>query len=227
MINIEVNATEVVNTIDNLAARQLPYAISRAINAVGVDFEKAQRLRLAQVFQLRGNQAWATGKESLSVKFLSPFATKGRLSITMGIDPRVDFLNKFETGETKTPHDGPDIATPDDIRSDPSQIIPPSLRPKDLFADAKADQVFLVRPGDSSRLLPGIWQRTYGHGLQRLYALTPSVPTPTELGFEDTARQTVESMWAQRMSEAFEYALSKAHDNGAAIDARPHDTGAQ
>jgi hypothetical protein len=224
MLTITVNSTEVVNTLDNLAARQMPFATARAINAVGVDFEQAQRQRMHQVFRIRGNPLFL---ELQGVKFLDGFATKGHESITMGIDPKADFLSKFETGEAKTATKGPFVATPDDIRSDPMTILSEAQRPVALFADQKANQVFEIRPGANARLLPGIWQRSGKGGLQRLFALSQSVPIPADLEFEDTARKTVDTMWAQRFSEAFEYALSKAKENGAEIDARPHDTSTQ
>lgn len=218
MINIEVNATEVVNTIDNLAVKQIPYALARAVRLTGLDFQAAERARLRTIFTLRREKFI----DEQGVKVLA-FPTKARPSMTIGQDDKAEFLGKFETGVPKTSLTGPNVAVPVDVRPDVSEIVPEKERPHELFADAKKNQVFLIRPGDSARLAPGIYQRD-GRSLTLLYSLTPSAKIQPELGFEATARKTVADRWATNFSETFELGMRDAPVNGEPADITPLGT---
>jgi hypothetical protein len=207
MFEIHVNAQDVVSTLDNLATAQIPFALSKALNAVGNDFQKDERDRFEAIFSLRRPDFIARQ----GVKRLSGAATKGNLSITFGQDPRADFLGKFELGGPKTALSGGNIAVPVDVRRNKLDIVTAANRPKALFDNNP--NVFEIRPGDgNTRLAPGIYQRM-GRGkrqLRKLYALEPSVPIAPVLGFELQAQETVARQWPIRFGEAFAFALSTA-----------------
>lgn len=210
MLEIHVNAQDVVSTLDNLALRQVPFALSKALYQTALDFQQAERERFDAIFSLR--RADFVGKQG--VKILTGYPTKNRLSVTLGQDQKADFLGKFELGTRKTSirPDG-NIAIPVDVRvGSKSQIVLDSLRPKRLFEwDAK--DVFEIKPGSGGHLAAGIYQRI-GRGKRKLklmYLLEPSTLTPATLGFEETAQRTVADRWAIRFGEAFAFALSTAH----------------
>jgi hypothetical protein len=207
MFEIHVNAQDVVSTLDNLATAQIPFALSKALNAVGNDFQADERARFDAIFSLRRQEfIFRQG-----VKRLGGAATKANPSITFGQDPRADFLGKFEMGGPKTAIGGGNIAVPIDVRRNKLDIVTAANRPKALF-DNNPD-VFEIKPGDgNTRLAAGIYQRV-GRGkrfLKKLYALEKSVPIAPVLGFELQAQQTVARQWPIRFGEAFAFALNTA-----------------
>ncbi len=227
MLTLRVNATDVVNTLDNIATKQLSFATARALNATALDFQVAQRVAMHGAFTIR-RQSFI---ERQGVKILKPadgdggaFATKKRLSVTIGMDPKADFLAKFELGGEKISIGGGLIAVPTEhVLPNKSAVIPDRLRPRALFADPTSD-VFIIRPGDSKRLSPGIYKRigeTTKRGVRRklgapldtqrhlvmLYALFPETHIKPILDFEKNARATVEKRWAVNFSQEFQRAL--------------------
>jgi len=211
MLDIRVNALVVVNTLDNIAVKQLGYATARALNKTALDFQQAERERLRLFFTLRR----PSFIELQTVKMLKEAdqrnwrATKGNLSVTIGNDPKADFMAKFEDGGEKTAIDGGDIAIPIDARTNKQDIVLASQRPRALFEN-EPDTTFLIRPGADSHLTPGIYERTPDHHVRFMYELEPDVRIDPLLGFEETAQHVVEERWAINFSEAFEQALATA-----------------
>jgi hypothetical protein len=207
MLEIHVNADEVISTLDNLAVNQIPFALANALYRTATDFQKAERERFDAIFSLRRKSFI----ELQGVKLLSGYPNKRKLFVTLGQDPRADFLGKFEEGGEKTPTQADDIAIPEDVRVSKSDIVINSQRPKALFASGAP--VFEIKPGDdNAHLAPGIYQRMGrgGRTLRKLYALQPSVPIAATLGFEETAQQVVNDRWAINFSEAFQDAMETA-----------------
>jgi hypothetical protein len=211
MLELHVNALDVISTLDNIAVRQIPFATAKALNKTALDFQQAERERLRLFFTLRRPDFI----ERQTVKLLRPadggsyYATKGNLSATIGNDPKADFMAKFEEGGEKTATDGGDIAIPIDARTNKRDIVLAAQRPKALFASSP-ETTFAIRPGDQSHLTPGIYQRTADHHVRFMYELEPEVRIDPLLGFEETAEQVVQERWAINFSEAFENALATA-----------------
>jgi hypothetical protein len=211
VLDIRVNALDVISTLDNIAVRQLPFATAKALNKTALDFQQAERERLRLFFTLRR----PSFIERQTVKLLRPadgasyYATKGNLSVTIGNDPKADFMAKFEEGGEKTATDGGEIAVPIDARPDKRGIILAGDRPKALFAE-HADTVFEITSGATSHLIPGIYERTADHHVRFMYELEPEVHIDALLGFEETAQQVVDDRWAINFSEAFENAMATA-----------------
>lgn len=207
MLELRVNATDVINTLDDVAVNQIPFALAKALYQTALDFQQAERERLDAIFSLRRPQfIYQQG-----VKLLSGYPSKRKLFVILGQDPRADFLGKFEEGGEKTPEKSENIAIPEDVRRSKSDIVINSQRPKALFASGAP--VFEIKPGDDDEhLAPGIYQRVGRNGrkLKKLYALQSEVPIAATLGFEETAQKTVQDRWAINFSDAFQQALATA-----------------
>lgn len=238
MFEIGVNSADVVATLDNLAASQIPFALSRAINQTGLDFQVAQRANMGRNFIVRRQQF--ISREG--VKLIGSFATKTNPSVTFGVAGDADFLNKFEAGGEKFAISGGLVAVPESVARDGSGIVPNVLRPRYLFQNF-ASEVFIIRPGDSQRLVPGIYQRvrqptgikvpqrrrgpapiaTGGQQLRMLYALFTETHIRAMLTFEDTARGVVADRFPINFSNEFLQALQRARVGGVPFDASPRE----
>lgn len=207
MFEIHVNAQDVAVTVDAMALQQVPFALSRALNQTALDFQEAERVRMRTVFTLR-RQSF---DEKQGVKILGGFARKNRLTVTIGQDPKADFFAKFEAGGEKRSLIGGNIAIPVDARRNKSDIIAASQRPKALFESGA--NVFEIRPGDTSNLVPGIYQ-VLGKGKRRhlkmLYAVKPEVAIGAVFEFGATAERIVSERWAINFGEEFAFALGTA-----------------
>jgi hypothetical protein len=199
-------------TLDDVAARQLPFAASRAINALGLEFQRRQRATLQDTFTLRRPDFIARE----GVKRLGPAARKERLFVTFGTSDRASFLDKFETGESKRPREGHSLALPVSVRRNKRDIVPRTQRPRQLLDKGSQKQgagsVFRVPQGTSARLMPGLYQRAGRGGresLRFLWAFKPTTPVPASLHFERTAR-AVMAEWPDHFAREFAAALRSA-----------------
>ena len=182
-------------------ADQIPYALSLAVNETAKDVQKAIRGHIHDEFIVR-RKSWIDN--SIKIK---PFATKETLSATVSISPAGgnDVLSKFEDGGTKVSQTGGNIAVPsEDTFPDNSKVIPTAKRPRNLKG------AFKVIGANGKAFI----FTTVGRGKAKIYrlaySLQSSVKIPKKLGFEETAVKTVNAMWQQRWSEAWQKATSTA-----------------
>lgn len=225
MIDIVVDYKHVVRHLDDLAERQIPFALAKSLNDTVVapkgagsglvTVQGAERLQLRKAFELR-QTAWA----DRSIK-VTHFASKREPWATIGIHPpgaqgdsRADVLGKFEQDKEKRPKDGHTIAVPVSPRIKRSNkgIIAKRDRPKaynfvQVGKTIRGDRgTFIVRQPDGSGL---ILQRTK-KGVVALYALVTRAELDPDLHFVETAFATVDHVWAINMEKAFEEAMRTA-----------------
>jgi hypothetical protein len=228
MINfsITVDTDAFTKGMDELQEKQLPFARSKALNAVGVDVQLRERARLREVFTLR-REAWA----DRSIK-ITHFATKTEAYTTVAIQPpggedRGDILGKFETDTEKTPFRSTHgIAVPIDVARNSRDIIPAAQRPSAFHLHQEGGRIvgdkgtYIVKLADGRELL---LQRTNvsarggkhaGRGTSArgtlLYIFVPRVKIKADLRFVPSAADVVERMWQQRFGEAFTAAMASA-----------------
>lgn len=225
MINIVVDYKHVVRHLDDLAERQIPFALAKSLNATVaaprsgssglVTIQGEERLQLRKAFELRRPE-WA----DRSIK-VTHFATKKEPWATIGIHPpgsaggsRADILGKFETDREKKPKDGHTIAVPVSSRIKRSNkgIISKRDRPRaynfrQVGNAIRGDRgTFIVRNPDGSGW---IFQRTK-RGVFPLYRLLTEVEIDPDLHFVETAFRTVDRVWTLNMQRALEEALRTA-----------------
>ncbi len=224
-ITVSVTGLDEITHGFGVIEQQLPYAISRGINATLDAMQTAVRTHLHDgTFFLR--------RPDFIDKtiYIAPSdrATKTRLVGTVRVDPERNFLAKFEDGGQKDPSKASTIAVPVFKQASPSLIVSRSdpLYIKKLMASldrtGAARGRVRNRKGAPKRLVP---QKVYlvktakgtllvertGPGQTRvLYAFERSVPIKADLHFEEIALRTAEAQWDALMSQALEDAIASA-----------------
>lgn len=216
-VTIRIDTAKTVANLTALAQSQIPFATARAITQTGLDFQKAEQARFDQQFTLRRPDFI----KKQGVKLIGGIATKAKPSITFGVDPKASFLDKFETGQEKTPTRGQFLALPTDVRKNKRDLISPSNRPRALIARLQgtsgAGGVFVLRQ-QRGKLAPGIYQRTGrgGRGVKILFAFEQQAKTPPVLDFAATFKRIVDQRWAinfhSALADAIRTAGPAAHD---------------
>ena len=231
MLKILVDPKSALRGLDAAGQRQVPYAVSLALNRVANDAQAAERQQIARAFKLRRDVFILQGiKISKQDR-----ANKSTWRVIIQVDPQRDLLDKFEQGDPKIPRKGRWLWLPNAqvfgnkiiMRSNP-------LHPANLkFSgprNAGPQRTFLVR-GNGSRTGPLVLQRVAGSsrgasqrigqgaraggrvrkgGVRLLYTLISRVRTPVRLQFVQTVNRTVQAQWPDRMNEALSQALRSA-----------------
>lgn len=199
---------------------QIPYATSRAINAVLDDIQTAVRSTLPSEFHVRAPE-WLD-----RTIYIAPQdrAKKDDLNGTVRVNPDRDVLAKFEDETVKTPRSAANLAIPIFRESAPDLVVkrgdPLSLKnimaslqkstgrvkkKRGLIGPQQLQTVFLAKTARGTVIL----ERT-GATTRVLYAFKPSVPIKPDLRFDETAMTTAVAMWEQRAQEALDLAISTA-----------------
>lgn len=217
MINIEIDATAFKRQLTGLERDQLPFAVMKALNKTGTDFQEAERGVIARNFTLRR----ATFIRNTVKIERGNFATKANLRTIINIDPTRDVLSKFEEGKDKTPREGSSIAIPVAAKRNKSDIVTRANRPKayqlqDTTSSGSTriakglKRVFMIKKADGTG---GIFQRV-GRGaastIRELFTFEPRVPIPRSLHFYATARKTVAEKFPKNFRDAFANAMRTA-----------------
>lgn len=168
MITMTVDVAPFAAALDDVSQRQIPFALSRAINNTLTDFQSVQRNFMARAFTLR-QPAFA----ARAVKISGPdFATKARLSGAVHMeDPhgsgpsRGSIFTKFEAGGEQIAHDyyAPFIVPAASIWPDRTQLVPRYLFPKNLRLEDRKN-VTGVLPFTSRKRKKGGVQRIGKYG---------------------------------------------------------------
>jgi hypothetical protein len=210
-ISIRLDTKPLIDKLSAIEKTQLPFALSLAINNTGLDFQKAERARFAQVFTERRKDFL----EKQGVKRIGPAATKRNPSVTFGVDPKASFLTKFEGGTEKVPTRGSSLALPVDIKRNKRDIITRANRPRALIdrlaGKTGAGSVFVLKQA-KGKLRPGVYQRTgrKGQAIKLLYSFQPKAKTPRVLDFALTFKATVDARFQINFTKAMADALKTA-----------------
>lgn len=211
-MRIKVDVSEATKYLNSIAAKQLPFATSLAINETAKRVQEAQREEVKKHMKIR--RPWVLQ----GVKIIA-WARKNMLSAIITIDAERDFLAKFEDGGMKRPR-GEHIAVPDSVRRTKADIVSRGQRPKSFnFREAGSGpeakilkgnrRTFIIERPDGSG---GIYQR-YGKGanaIRRLYSFTSDALIHPILHFHDTAKRVVPQVFATEFRKAFERAMATA-----------------
>lgn len=214
-LTISYNFEELYAGLMDLARNQVPYALSRTLNNAAVVFQRGEQKVISENFILRHAQFILNGVwwSHVSDKHDDP------MYVQVEIEPRRDFMFKFEEGVTKTPR-GTHLAIPVAARAAKYMLVPAELRPKALGFELHTTKsgveqwkgelrTFIIRLADGS---PAIMQRTgpAKTDVRLLFAMKSSAPTPASLHFQDTARGTVIESIERNFPIFFEEAMRTA-----------------
>lgn len=208
-VTIRVNVSDTLKNLTALEQKQLPFALSLALNNVAIDAQLALRDHFSEVFTIR--------RPSFVLKQgakIFKFSSKRDLSVVMGVDDKADFLTKFERGDVKKPTQASSLAIPVDVRRNKRDLITRGNRPRQLLdrlgQKRGAGGVFRLTHREG-KLVPGIYQRTGRGGrggVKLLFASTPKAQTPPVLKFAFVIGKTVEKKFQLNFDKAMARALA-------------------
>ena len=215
MIEVRVESTAAGRLLATLSG-QMPFAISKAINATAKDFQEEQRRGIARRFTLR-RKTFVLRTVKIN---RGDFATKHKLEARVQIDPRRNILAKFELGGRKRPRRGKHVAVPIAVRRTRKGIVTRRQRPRAFHFERHVTargklqlkgerRTFIILRGRN----PGIYQRLGGRRNSRvrlLYAFKRSVPISPDLEFISTGRRIIHERYAANLHKAIQFALRTA-----------------
>jgi hypothetical protein len=121
---IRVDTSATIKGLENLV-KQVRFATSKAMNDAAFIARDAERRHVEEAFTVRRPFVLQ------GIQVERPYATKANLTVALSVEPKRDFLTKFEEGGTKTPQ-GQHLAVPDAQTFDRSRVVPRGKRPKAL-----------------------------------------------------------------------------------------------
>lgn len=215
MLDITVDLKSLTRELDDLQQRQIPFATAKALSALALDVQQAERARLRDVFTLRREQ-WADH----SIK-ITHFAKKAEPWATIAISPpggasRADILGKFETDTEKRPFKGTHVAIPIEAKRNKRDIITRANRPGALHLRQVGKRIigdkrtFLVKTRGGQELILQRTGRGKRSGVRALYLLVERVTITPDLEYYVTAERVVGKNWERRWDDAIALALATA-----------------
>ena len=231
MIAFRVDPKPASDWLAGLFANQIPFATSLALNQTAKDAQDAIRTKVRKTFTIR--REWVV--QGITIPKFSDKNDRP-MSVTIQVDPERSFLAKFEAGGVKYGSDEQPIAIPSRaIRPNFVNLAPLALYPKNLGLVARHDvtgmkpvkgkitkrgvlelqgkkRTFVLTTDMFGVQVPGVYQRTGPgkHDFRLLWAYKPQIPIPQELGFVETAQQTINAQWGPRFNAAFDRAVRTA-----------------
>ena len=173
------------------AERQLPFAITAAINDTLALAQNAERAEIARRFTIR-RKPFAERSVKIA-KFAKKGAPVGELAIESP-GGRSDVFGKFEWGGTMRPRDGRSLAIPvtgSTVKRSERTVVRHELRPGALLEAGQTpagNRVFLRTRSDGRRAL---FEAMPKGRARLLYRLRPSAQLEARLGFVDTAARVI------------------------------------
>src|SRR5688500_17802154 len=123
MIRVGVEAQATIRGLA-IVGKQVAFATAQALNDTAFEARDTERNLAQGVFTIR--RPWVLQ----GIQVARPFATRNNLRAVVEVEPKRDFLGKFEEGGIKRPTEGRTIAVPDDDAFPRSKVIPQGKRPK-------------------------------------------------------------------------------------------------
>lgn len=226
MVTVKLDGIEqAISRLTNIEQRQVPFAMSLALNRTAEEIQTAQRGELRSNFTIR--RPWVEQGVKIARQNRS---TKEKLSVSIEIDPSRSFLTKFEAGGTKTPR-GRSITVPHGAKRNKSDVIQKGERPRSFqFVQAASSlktrttiykglkRTFMIqRPDGSGLILRRMGRRGKGPAhsmrdprLKVLYILTPSAQLKPSLEFYSTGRRIAGERFMVNMNGFLAHAISTA-----------------
>lgn len=221
MIVVALDPSDLVAELDDFGKRQLPYATALALNSVGYAFQsEEQEHQLPRRFTLRRERFIKQGIY-FPREQRADYRRGGELAAMVSLEPRRDFLAKYEQGGWKAPRSAHRLAIPIDARTTKAGVVSAGDRigalgfrlhgrgPKGTVGRG-LKRTFSIRLPDGR----GYIFRRVGRGrrsqLRLLYLFRPRVAIPASFGFYSTAETIARARFVQSFTEGFERAMRTA-----------------
>ncbi|MCP5197672.1 MAG: hypothetical protein H6974_12950 [Gammaproteobacteria bacterium] len=227
MITLDMRGLpEMQHMLQNLAQEQLPFAISAALNSTAFAVQKASRRRLETAFDrptplIKGaTRVEKATKQNLTARVFIDPKRAGVLKTHEQGGPRGDQrLEKFLRGQGWLPAGWRAVPTdylPLNRYGNPRQaevtkIINGLPRAGGIKGDARRH--FVIKPGSSTRLSPGIYRtrsRSSGAALLKLYHFASHAQYQARLDWLPTVEAEARRLLPEQMQRAIQRAIETA-----------------
>jgi len=215
---------EIQRMLRNLAAEQIPYAISSALNSAAFAVQKQQKARMPSVFDrptplVRG-------------AFRVEKATKQSLTAVVSVDPkRAALLMTHEAGGPRGDQKMERYLNSKGWLASGHRAVPTDKMPLNSYGNPKSAEVnkiiaglpsmsgvrggkqryFVIRIGVGARLSPGIYRSaSRNQPLLKLYHFVSTAQYQRRLGFEESAQGEALRVLPGLMSAAIDRAIQTA-----------------
>jgi len=193
-ISVKSNIDDVIKSLDDGQRRQVPFAISRALNATAFDAQRAVKKNLHKTFTLRSK--WT----ERGVRVIR--SNKQKLVAVVLMGKGREYMGLHEFGGTRRAANK-HIAIPEKIRRTKRSKISKARRPRSVLNRANT---FKIEAGQESHLPPGIYQRMARGRLKMLYAFETSTTYKKVFNFD----KTIEGVTNNRFDKHFTKFLAQA-----------------
>lgn len=182
LLTLTDNLDTVIIKFDDLADRQIPFALSRALNDTMFDVR-------AKITGETWQNAFEVRNKSLAknVWRVTQFARKGDQDVLLEQILPLKWLGRQITGGVKGASGGHAVAVPvkQNVPRTSTGRVPAALKPARLRSDTK--NVFVTKGRAGKRL---IIKRSKNGENKVMFVLTPNATVPPRLRFYDDARAT-------------------------------------
>lgn len=188
---IKDNIDKFIRELDRAERRQVPFALSRALNDTAINAQEA----IVKAIQIRFNNKkkwWTKSNRRTGVRV--NFSSKDKLK--SGVYTNAYFARIQEDGGIKTPRSGKNLAIPTEKaqkRFRKSSGAREALKQANTYATKK-----------------GIYKKTGKNKIQKLFSFTPSANIKPKFKFELTARVAVNRKIQRNFRKRLQEALRTA-----------------
>lgn len=202
MIRVDFNASAAVRVLDNLAQKQAPFAMAKALTMTARDVQTDLRADLGQSFTVRSG--W------LSKGIVFKGARKSDLQAEVG--SRDGFMALQAHGGDKRARPGKLQGVPIEARPTPQTMTPRSKWPGRILK-SKAGEAAIIETGRGGGKAVGVFKRIGKGKAARLvlfYALVKKVRVAPRWDFDGQVRQSVGKHWRGNARKALVEAIATA-----------------
>jgi hypothetical protein len=228
-INIEIDNREIQNQLHDLGyGKQVPFALSKSLNALGKIVQKDIRAGIESRFKLN-RKTWVLNTIKINKE---NWANKNKLEITISVIDQAQFLKDMEQGGPHIPGFGRKLlALPNPIifRGKPilktNSLAIANLNLHKTPRGVEGDQgTYIIKPRNTAGLLKGLILQTNAltqkgkrlKGTSKstnnrvLYTLISRTHRPAKLRFVITAQTSVQSNWQPAFAKNIQEAIRTA-----------------
>ena len=191
-INIQSNVKKIASGLDALQKRQLPFAMSSALNTTSVAVQNSIISAIPHIFNNRKKWWGKQQPTGIKVKFANKY------ELISAVYTRAYFANIQEEGGVKKPNKGINLAIP-------ANNLPNKFRKSNALARERGNSnIFKSKSGKA------ILRRAGKRGVERLYTLAPRAHIKARCGFKKIAYKVFVRKFDNIFKKRLDYALKTA-----------------